>query len=51
MIDDPQLDAASVAGGRFCPQDPATVGRALIEPTRVEQWLLPPTGLGRWFAS
>lgn len=51
MTDDPQMDAASVEIGRFDPRDPATGGRAHTEPTRVEQWLMPSTGFGRWYAS
>lgn len=29
----------------------ATVGRALTELTWLEQWPMPSTGIGRWYAS
>ena len=42
---DPELDPSSVEIGRFYPHAPEQVWQALTDPSLVEQWLMPSTGM------
>jgi uncharacterized protein YndB with AHSA1/START domain len=44
MIDDSELDPASVEIGRFYPHTPDQVWQALTDPALLERWLMPSTG-------
>ncbi|MQY22009.1 SRPBCC family protein [Nocardia macrotermitis] len=44
MTIEPELDPARVEIGRFYPQSPEIVWRALTEPALLERWLMPSTG-------
>lgn len=45
MTGEAELDPASVEIGQFYPHSPDRVWRALTEPSLLEEWLMPSTGL------